>query len=416
MQAVILAAGTGSRLEKVSGGAPKCLIEIDGRPLIEHQLEALHDAGVGKVLVVVGHKAMEVKRVLGHRVEYVDNPIYDITNSLYSLWLARDWIKGPFVLLNCDLLFDPSILHYLIGKGPNALVFDSTSSMGKEQTKVVIKEGRVVDIGKDVSPIMARGESLGMLYFDAAATHALFSRIGALVNDGGKKSWVMEGIRSVCTEIELKAYNIAGMPWVEIDFPNDYERAKREVWPAIRKGRWKKTVRWQWSKYAVAFAVIVLLFSIGLFFGSYSDKKEITWTNGVPSTGKEMDLKLVDGYQKWWKSSAGHPVDVTIKGPTTLRIETRLLMPVAVSGDGRYVVEVKVDGKLHSWESLKATPDKDASIPGDSKTVVGDRDRVLMDLPQGKHSVRVDLAASTSNDFLVRIRYPEPDTADDNEQ
>ena len=105
MQAVILAAGSGSRLQRVSNGLPKCLLPIGGRPLIEHQLEALSDAGVGNVLVVVGHQADEVRKTLGNRVEYVENTRYDATNSLYSLWLAREWVKGPFVLLNCDLLF-----------------------------------------------------------------------------------------------------------------------------------------------------------------------------------------------------------------------------------------------------------------------------------------------------------------------
>ena len=73
MQAVILAGGVGSRLEKVTNGRPKCLAEIGGRPLILHQLEALSDQGVGPVLMVVGYKHEAIREVVGHRVEYIVN-------------------------------------------------------------------------------------------------------------------------------------------------------------------------------------------------------------------------------------------------------------------------------------------------------------------------------------------------------
>src|SRR5574341_873731 len=98
MQAVILAGGVGSRLEKLTEGKPKCLAEIGGRPLILHQLEALADQGVGPVLMVVGFNHEAIREVVGRRVEYIVNERYRETNSLYSLWLAREWIKGPFVL------------------------------------------------------------------------------------------------------------------------------------------------------------------------------------------------------------------------------------------------------------------------------------------------------------------------------
>ena len=82
MQAVILAAGFGSRLKSVTGGKAKPLIDIGGRPLILHQLEALADHGVGPVLVIVGHQADEVQAVIGDRAETLRNDRYAETNSL----------------------------------------------------------------------------------------------------------------------------------------------------------------------------------------------------------------------------------------------------------------------------------------------------------------------------------------------
>src|SRR5882762_5728873 len=160
MQAVILAGGVGSRLEKLSNGKPKCLVDIGGRPLILHQLEALSDHGVGPVLMVVGYNHEAIREVVRERVEYLINERYRDTNSLYSLWLARDWIKERFVLLNSDLFFEPEILSRVLEEPGNVLASDSTSSRGREQTKVAIRERRVVDLGKDLPPASARGESL----------------------------------------------------------------------------------------------------------------------------------------------------------------------------------------------------------------------------------------------------------------
>ena len=84
MQALILAAGRGSRLGGHTADVPKCLLEVGRRPLIEHQLGTLADAGVGPVGMVLGYCADEIKGVVGIRAEYILNPRWNTTNSLYS--------------------------------------------------------------------------------------------------------------------------------------------------------------------------------------------------------------------------------------------------------------------------------------------------------------------------------------------
>lgn len=407
MQAVILAAGFGSRLERVSGGKPKCLLPIGGKPLIEHQIEMLHDAGIGKILVVVGYKAEEIKDTLGDRVEYIENTIYDETNSLYSFWLASDWISGPFVLLNCDLLFHPDILYRLIGKGGNALAFDSTSSKGNEQTKVAVHEGKVVDLGKDLSPTMARGESLGMLIFDAAGGKILLSRVNALIENGGENSWVIEAVRAASADIGLMGYNFAGMPWVEIDFPNDYEKAKKEIWPAIKKDHWKMTVHWRTTKYILALLLLIVAGLIGLNVGSRKVANKIVWVNEAPTGGEIVTIELPKGRQKWWASTKGNPLSVNLDGPIDVHIDFRLVLPDGTTEPGRYVIEVILDGSPYTWMSFKSTPNLNVVFPDG---VIGDRDRIKLTLPEGRHRISVDLLAGTSDKFLARLRYPEPIT------
>lgn len=409
MQAVILAAGYGSRLERVSKGRPKCLVPVGGHALIEHQIEALNDAGIGRVLVVVGYKADEIRRELGDRVEYVENTRYDETNSLYSLWLARDWIEGPFVLMNCDLLFHPQILDRLLAQGGNGIAFDSSSTGGREQTKVAVQEGRLVDLGKDLPPEASRGESIGLTCYDPQGVHLLMARADALISSGAENCWSIEAIRGICSNVKMKAYNVAGMPWVEVDFPNDLVRAEREVWPAILKSRWKRTVHWKKTKYlALALLAAALVFS-GFVIDHFSGPDKVDWTSEAPMEAQKTLLKVSKGYQKWWISTMGNPLRVRLTGPLHARAYVRLLMPPDTKEPGRYVVQVSLDGKPYAWSVFKATPDDKVFFAG---AVVGDRDRVDIDIPAGTHTVSLDLVAGVSKRFLGRIRYPEPIAAD----
>lgn len=113
--AVLLAAGTGSRLQPLTDDAPKCLTEIDGIPILERQIRCLRQWGFKRLVVVVGYMEHRIREFLdawtgGLRIEYVVNPRYRTTNNIYSLWLARKKIRESFLLLECDLVFKPFLL------------------------------------------------------------------------------------------------------------------------------------------------------------------------------------------------------------------------------------------------------------------------------------------------------------------
>lgn len=406
MQAVILAGGVGSRLEKLTNGRPKCLVEIGGRPLILHQLEALSDHGVGPVLMVVGYNHEAIREVVGQRVEYLVNERFRETNSLYSLWLAREWVTGSFVLLNSDLFFDPEILSRLLEEPGNVLAYDSTSSRGREQTKVAIRGRRVLDLGKDLPPTSARGESLGLLKFDVDGAKAMFTVADELVRQGQERAWVIEATRAVSRTVPLYGVNVAGLRWTEVDFPHDLEEARREVWPAIWKGRWRRAVYWKRTRWAIGALAALVLTVTGWFASARVGPASIDWENVPPLEAPRVSLALPTGSQKWWLVARGDSVAAHLDGGTPIRLEFRLLMAPARAdtGGGRYVVAVSVDGRQHDWEAFTATPDSGAVLAG---AVVGDRDRLEFELPPGRHVVRVALVAGHGDRLLLRIRRPE---------
>lgn len=120
MQAIILAAGMGRRLGEYTQGNTKCMLAVNGIKLIDRSLESLRIAGCSKVVLVVGYKAENVIDYVGDNykgipIEYVINPIYDKTNNIYSLYLAKDYLeKEDTLLLESDLIFDASIITKLV--------------------------------------------------------------------------------------------------------------------------------------------------------------------------------------------------------------------------------------------------------------------------------------------------------------
>ncbi len=120
MQALILAAGMGKRLGDLTKENTKCMLEINGKTLIEQSLEKLNTVGITKLILVVGYKQQNVKDLLGNQfknieIVYVENPDYATTNNIYSLYLAKDYlIEDDTILLESDLIFDVSLLEMLL--------------------------------------------------------------------------------------------------------------------------------------------------------------------------------------------------------------------------------------------------------------------------------------------------------------
>lgn len=117
--ALLLAAGTGSRLRPLTLDAPKCLTEVSGEPILARLLDNLRVQGIKRLVVVTGyldhcvHEFLE-ENAADMQLEYVFNPVYQTTNNIYSLWLAKKAIEEPFVLIESDLVFEASMLEPML--------------------------------------------------------------------------------------------------------------------------------------------------------------------------------------------------------------------------------------------------------------------------------------------------------------
>jgi choline kinase len=238
MRGIILAAGRGSRLNGTAGETPKCLVELGGLTLVERQVRALRRTGVHDIAIVVGCQADRVRRVCGQRVTYVENKRYSQTNSLYSLWMARALLSEGFVVLNCDVVFHPALLHDLLtARHENALLLAYREAhqplFGDEEMKVRVRCGRVVDMSKHMDPAEADGENLGIVKFGPRGAAALVDIMDRIVADGGLREWAPRAFAEFARSHPLHAIGTRGLPWTEIDFPEDYRHALVNVLPEI---------------------------------------------------------------------------------------------------------------------------------------------------------------------------------------
>jgi L-glutamine-phosphate cytidylyltransferase len=235
MKAVILAAGKGTRLD---GAAvkPKCLVEVGGSTLLNRQIDTLRASGVRDIVVVIGFGGDSIREHCDNEVSFVENIDFAQTSSLYSLWLAREHLSEGFVVLNSDVLFHPQMLADLLESNhPDALLISDTDAtpLGDEEMKIKLQDEFVVDISKTMSPLDADGENVGIVKFGAAGAKVLVEYMNELIANGAKKDWAPRAFLEYARHHPLHALSTGGLPWIEIDFPEDYQRAVSQIFPQI---------------------------------------------------------------------------------------------------------------------------------------------------------------------------------------
>lgn len=233
--AIILAAGNGHRMGRLTIDRPKCLLEVGGEALIERQLASLHACGIRDVDVVIGYQGTRLRAQLGDRVRYVENERYRETNSLYSLWLARDRLSNGALVLNADVLAPTLLIERLLrSRTEDAVLIDRRKELGPEEMKVKLWLDLVIDFSKDLPPDRADGENVGIAKFGTGGGRRLIEHLESLVAAGHEQAWAPLAFRELAREWPLWAVATDGVPWIELDFPEDLDRARRVIAPAIR--------------------------------------------------------------------------------------------------------------------------------------------------------------------------------------
>jgi L-glutamine-phosphate cytidylyltransferase len=237
MKAIILSAGQGSRLLPHTEATPKCLLSLGGETILGHQVRELAAAGVRRIVVVTGFRAVAVEAELerlrrsGLSLSSVFNPFYGVADNLGSCWMARAEMECEFVLVNGDTLFERAIPDRLLATAaayPVTLTIDRKESYDSDDMKVALDGHRLVEVGKRLDSDRVDGESIGMSLYRGRGPRLFTEVLDSFMRTGaGIRSWYLKAVDALAQRGAVGTVSIDGLRWGEVDFPHDLARARR---------------------------------------------------------------------------------------------------------------------------------------------------------------------------------------------
>lgn len=252
MQAVILAAGMGKRLGELTKNNTKCMVKINGISLINRLLEQLSKLSLNKIIIVIGYEGEKLKNYLGYsyktiEIEYIENPIYNKTNNIYSLYLAKEkLLEDDTILIESDLIFEDSIFTLLEQSSyPNVAVVAKYESWMDGTMVRIDNENNIINF---IPKKAFRYEDIALYYKTVNiykfskefARNQYIPFLEAYIHALGNNEYYEQVLRviTILDNCNLKALILNNEKWYEIDdiqdldiaetiFSNDNERLSK---------------------------------------------------------------------------------------------------------------------------------------------------------------------------------------------
>jgi choline kinase len=212
--------------------------------LLARHVTLLSQCGIDEIVVVIGYQADAVRNEVARLdatqyVRLIENPLFH-EGSVASLWCARETLCAgtPILLMDADVLYDRRLMTRLLeSPQENCFLLDREIEPGEEPVKLCINNGRIVDFHKrPQAPHDWHGESVGFFRFSAEVARDLADRVETYVATGRTSLDYEEPIRDMVLARQgqgLGFEDITGLPWIEIDFPEDVQRAESDVLPLL---------------------------------------------------------------------------------------------------------------------------------------------------------------------------------------
>ena len=245
MKAIILAAGRGTRMSPYTHDKPKCLLDIGGISILEHQINSIRDCGINEIVIVVGFRFERVEDFLrsydglGMRINTLYNPFYQSTNSLVSLWIARSELDEDIVVMNGDDVYEIGVLDKVlsISNGKICLPTKKRSRYEREDMKVVVDDGRITKISKEIPNGETSAESVGIRVFRDMGVELLKRSVEEEMRiPGAEGKWYISSIhRLISKGYKIEPLDIGKLYWMDVDCPLDLFRARKQADRFLKK-------------------------------------------------------------------------------------------------------------------------------------------------------------------------------------
>lgn len=221
MEYIILAAGVGSRLYPYTKNSPKCLVKVTQQETVIERTVRLITAcdKDASITIVLGFCSEQIMDLLGSSCHYIINPFYKVTNSVASLWFARDILlrKKPTVILNADIVFSRSLAEEICSLPNETIIYYDSSIKSHGDYNVQLLDGYMVVMGKELDEY--DGEYVGITKYDSISIQILYDEINNLVLEELYDQWYENGLvqLSLSGRHLFKAMDVCEYQWSEID-------------------------------------------------------------------------------------------------------------------------------------------------------------------------------------------------------
>jgi 2-aminoethylphosphonate-pyruvate transaminase len=235
--AVILAAGTGTRLGESGTSRPKGFLRLGERPIVEESVLRLRASGIGRVVIVTGHRA-EFYAVLRDRyrelISTVHNPRYADSGSMYSLYLARRELNAGFLLLESDLIYESRALRETLDFARSDVVLLSGPTGAGDEVFVEAPGGRLRSMSKRSDVLRSvEGELVGICKISVGLYAAMCENAEKRFADTLHLSYETDTLVAVARDHDVRCHRVDDLDWLEIDDPDHLRRARERVYPRI---------------------------------------------------------------------------------------------------------------------------------------------------------------------------------------
>jgi len=241
MKVIILAAGVGKRMSAVTNIIPKCLIKVGEKTLLERHLEVISLLDIKDIVFVVGHFKEKIKEVVekdnnGFNIKYIENEQYT-KGSILSLWCARDELNDDVLIMDADVLYHDKMLRLLAESGnKNCFLLDKNYNDTGEEMMLFVKGDKVVGISKVHSyDCDLKGESVGFFKLASNDCHKLKNILEEFERAGKVNVEYEDSLHELLSHCTVGFESVDDLPWIEIDFEEDIERAGREILPKLEQ-------------------------------------------------------------------------------------------------------------------------------------------------------------------------------------
>lgn len=231
--ALLLAAGTGSRLYPLTENMPKCLIMVNGVSILERLVICLNQRGFKRLVVVTGYLENCIREFLGTRaggmtIDYIFSPLYETTNNIYSLWMARKMINEPFLLVESDLVFDVSLLDEMLN--PDRIAVASMRPWMNGSTVTIDNYQQVKRFQSGIAGPLdeSRYKTVNIYSFSLSSWHDISERLDQHISADRTNNYYETVFAGMVADgsLSLKTVSFDSRPWYEIDTIEDLVEAE----------------------------------------------------------------------------------------------------------------------------------------------------------------------------------------------